>query len=404
MIHTFELSKEISKETFEQMIHNPQYGLRWDKSSFTTMQFADKGLTMVRLRKESDKSNKNFKHYMVYISVNTGAMHKGGDPHTSNNINTFTPDFAESIYKEIYEAIPCLEEYPEVRVAMQVEEEKLKTGQGIHYEKWKRLNKVWLEHNTFHVRRIDYTIDIFYYPHEFEKLLKSGYQIKHRDYCRINIYNKAQELQDKGLPFDPNTNYDFLRIEIQANKGKLESLLKKMEDGGIPICAESQCRELHYLTFPKVEEDVLKYYVDDITGTGAYVPKDVAMGVIDNSCFSEDKKEKLKNVIEQVDTHGGIAKLLQLVRNGTIVELGRPRTVEQYLRDIQALGINPVTLSDDMDAPEFTLKISDDGTVSTTKLLPNLLDIIKDYCKRTQEEHQNGVTLTEEDIKNILGD
>ena len=402
MIHTFELSNEISKETFEQMIHHPQYGLRWDKSSFTTMQFADKGLTMVRLRKETDKSNKNYKHYMVYISVNVGSMLKGGDPHTSNNINGFVP--SEVIYKEICEIIPCLDEYPEVRAAMKAEEEKWRAGQGIDAEKWIRLNDFWVEHNTFKANRIDFTIDIFFHPHEYEKLLKSGYQIKHRDYCRINIYNKAQELQDKGLPCNPNRNYDFLRIEIQANKGKLQSLLDKMKGGGIPLYIESQCRELDYFLFPEIEEDVLTFYVDDITGTGLYVPKNEALSIIDNSGFAEDKKEKLKNVIEQIDTHGGIAKLLELVKNGTIVELGRPRTVEQYLRDIQALGINPVTLSDDMDIPEVTLRRIGDGTVYTQKLLPNLLDLIKAYCKKTQEERLNGVDFTEEDIENILGD
>lgn len=50
-------------------------------------------------------------------------------------------------------------------------------------------------------------------------------------------------------------------------------------------------RELEYLISPEVKQDILIYYVNRLTGTGLYVTYDRAMKMIDESKYSNTKKE-----------------------------------------------------------------------------------------------------------------
>ena len=93
MVHTFELSKMISKDTFDTIIDSLKirnYGSCW-----LAAKYADKGLTLIRLykfkrkdikakvQKDSDLTH----HYMIALSINTANMFDGNDdPHFSNNI------------------------------------------------------------------------------------------------------------------------------------------------------------------------------------------------------------------------------------------------------------------------------------------------------------------------------
>lgn len=80
------------------------------------------------------------------------------------------------------------------------------------------------------------------------------------------------------------------------------------------------------------------------------------MNIIDNSGYTKNKKEHLKKVIEAVAKKHGIAKVLEQVENGKITDLRKLKTVKGYLKEIEKLGINPVTISARMneDSPELT--------------------------------------------------
>ena len=72
--------------------------------------------------------------------------------------------------------------------------------------------------------------------------------------------------------------------------------------------------------------------------------------------YTLNKKEHLKRVIEAVAKKHGIAKVLEQVDNGKITDLGKLKTVKGYLKEIEKLGINPVTISARMNVLKQTLK------------------------------------------------
>lgn len=96
---------------------------------------------------------------------------------------------------------------------------------------------------------------------------------------------------------------------------------------------------------PEIERYVLEYYVSKLTGKGIYVTYDRAMNIIDNSGYTKSKKVRLKKVIEAVAKKHGIAKVLEQIEKGMITDLGTLQTVKRYLKEIEKLGINPVTIS-----------------------------------------------------------
>jgi len=128
----------------------------------------------------------------------------------------------------------------------------------------------------------------------------------------INIYHKQTELEKRQLECDPDTDYNFLRIEVQVKKSKLNTLVSKFGLKG---------RELQYLVTPEIERYVLEYYVSKLTGKGIYVTYDRAMNIIDNSGYTKSKKVRLKKVIEAVAKKHGIAKVLEQIEKGIITDL-----------------------------------------------------------------------------------
>ena len=106
----------------------------------------------------------------------------------------------------------------------------------------------------------------------------------------------------------------------------------------------------------------------------------------------------MKKVIEEIRNCNGIAKILELVENGTITELGTAKTVRQHLRDIQALGINPVTVPSGINIPAFTAipvekDIADDeATPIKIHMFPNLLHLVESYCKEMKEQRWDDIT------------
>lgn len=208
----------------------------------------------------------------------------------------------------------------------------------------------------------------------------------------INIYHKQTELEKRQLECDPDTDYNFLRIEVQVKKSKLNTLVSKVGLKG---------RELQYLVTPEIERYVLEYYVSKLTGKGIYVTYDRAMNIIDNSGYTKSKKARLKKVIEAVVKKHGIAKVLEQVENGNITDLGTPQTVKRYLKEIEKLGINPVTISARMNVPKQTIKNQSGGKDISEKILFNLVDILSAYGDQMEDYQNHGVPITDEVLEQI---
>ena len=467
MVHTFELSKMLSRDTFNEIIHSLK--LRYYGNCWFTTAYADKGLAAIRLSKfkrtevrTEGQQDSGFTHYyMISLSINTANMFDGhSDPHIPLGILSFTPDFVRAIYRHIFELIPCLEVHPEWcfdESWKDIEDDDI-VNDGAWLNRRKRLNEQWLELNSFKAARIDFTYDLSLMPQQYLTLIDKGYSLRtgsfERNYyeddkpdilengiassaegpdipdvedflreisddgldasditiaknadntdlnyiyykgksLNINIYHKKTELEKRQLVCDPDTDYDFLRIEVQVKKAKLNTLVKKFGLIG---------RELQYLITPEIERYVLDYYVSKLTGKGIYVTYDHAMNIIDNSGYTKPKKEHLKKVVEAVAKKHGIAKVLEQVENGTITDLGTPKTVKKYLKEIESLGINPVTISARMDVPKKLLKNKDIGKDLSEKLLPSLVDIISAYGDQMEDYQKNGMPVTDKDLEEI---
>lgn len=431
MVHTFELSKMISKAMFEEI----QQQLSWDyykKGFFLTMKYAEYGFSAIRLYRFKDKKYKELQQIkniqdeeymymnMVAITINIGLMF-GKNGYHANDILSFTPDFVNAIYSKIYGFFPCLEQGEEYRTS--------------NY-------RLWHDINAFKLRRIDFAFDLKTYADQYMTLINRGYSVRGKTYERtyfdndtalleeqaddepnvadieecvsdingqyksdvdyiyykgkslnINVYNKAEQLKREQQPVDNIDDYDYIRVEVQVKKNKLNAIVSKFGLKG---------RELQYLATPQVEEYVLNSYVKALTGAGLYVTQQQAFQIIDDSDYSNRKKQRLKATVKAITDKHGIAKVLEQIESGKITDLGKLPTVKTYLREIQNMGINPVTISARMNVPKTqATAVTGDSVVGKLTALPNLLDVLKSYQEQLAEEQQQGVTLTNEDFEQI---
>ena len=93
MVHTFELSKRFSRDTFNEIIRSLK--LRYYRYYWFTTAYSDKGFAAIRLYKFKRKEVKtevqednDFTHYyIISLSINTANMFSGyQDPHININI------------------------------------------------------------------------------------------------------------------------------------------------------------------------------------------------------------------------------------------------------------------------------------------------------------------------------
>lgn len=468
MVHTFELSKEISKDIFDDirfLLH-----MRWYGGCFITTAFAGQGFQIIRLyeikremhKGEIQDDNVIMHLYMISLSINTAHMFGGnGDPHMPQSILSFTPGYVRAIYRKIFELIPFLEVHPEWCFDACWDEagqrDIVDDGEWLNHRK--ELDRKWMEANVFKARRIDFTFDLKYMNQQYLTLINRGYSLRKKVYERtyyedkdtqeksyddesdipdseeilqmmadeetgeidgeerpdsgycpdvnyiyyksdgvnINIYHKGTEIEKRKLASNPDADYDFLRIEVQVKKSKLNAIVSKfgLNKGGLGG------RGLEYLISPEIEHYILDYYVNKLTGTGFYVTYDRAMKMIDESRYTKTKKERMKKVIDAVAKKHGIAKVLEQVENGMITDLGKLSTVKQYLRDIHDIGINPVTLSARMGVSKQILKDQSGGEDLSEKVLPSLVDILSAYGDQTKDYQLNSMPITDEDLKEI---
>ncbi len=93
--------------------------------------------------------------------------------------------------------------------------------------------------------------------------------------------------------------------------------------------------------------------------------------------------------------------MLEQIEKGTITDLGTLQTVKRYLKEIEKLGINPVTISARMNVPKQTLKNQSGGKDLSEKILFNLVDILSAYGDQMEDYQKHAVVITDEE-KNQL--
>lgn len=459
MIHTFEVSRMVTKEVYEKVISTLKIRYYpWNDTGFhMTTDYSDQGFQMIRLYKFKDKiyekqmegqpkDDRYLYCYMIALSINPSVM-LGDDPYHSFDILSFGPAFVRGIYGKILSLIPCLEINRQLRVDAQRESRLMQSMDDEHCREWNRLREDWLEQNKFRARRIDFAFDIWDNPDLYLMLLDKGYSLRKGNFDRtyfddaatkeeihdnepdipdveevqdankpqtdyiyykgkslnINIYHKGREVEREGLGSN-SSDLNFVRIEVQVKKGKLNSILVKMKKGnlsGYEDYDEMPARDLQSLVIPEVGSYVLDHYVHALAGSGHYVKYGSAVDIIDGSDFGKLKKEKLKAVIREVDKCEGIAKLLELVENGAIKDFGKLSTVKTHLRDIHKLGINPVVLPDDVSVSNISIIDNDGNILFTGEGLYNPVYLIKSYGDKLKGEKRYGRDYTEGELDGV---
>ena len=93
--------------------------------------------------------------------------------------------------------------------------------------------------------------------------------------------------------------------------------------------------------------------------------------------------------------------MLEQIEKGTITDLGTLQTVKRYLKEIEKLGINPVTISARMTVPKQTIKNQSGGKDLSEKILFNLVDILSTYGDQMEDYQKHGVPITDEVLEQI---
>lgn len=450
MVHTLELSKEISEDTFELLVQSLKAS-KYNGYAWFTKAYAEQGISMICLHKFKPKRKNNQGkwvtletepyHYMIILGINTGVMF-GGDGYLSNNVLTFTSDFAYAIYDRIFEILPQLELYPEYRVK----------GYELYWNTGKKPSILddYYRLNSFKLRRIDYAFDISLSAEQYIQLMKWGKGINRKSFKRmnfdnseshnvveltdvtiddteeinddepdfddieelmqdfksdtryiyyksksvnINIYLKGEQLNKKGLIENYNPLYDFLRIEIQVKKNKLNYINQKHNVHG---------REFHTMPIPEYENEILGYYIKQLAGTGLYVTYDRAIQILEHCNIKPTKLKKMKRMLQLFTQYQSVRTVMDKVKAGEITELGSYSTVQSYVREIERIGINPVTISRNMKKSITPSEITVNGnTQHTDVILASLVSLFNSYNEYLQYTKEQGETLSQEDLEQI---
>ena len=147
----------------------------------------------------------------------------------------------------------------------------------------------------------------------------------------LNFYNKQGEVIDRGQ--DPKhiaDAKDILRIEVQCNRAKLNSLKQKYTTH----ITTTEVRQ--FITTDLAREVLLNYY-DQTIGSGDYYTLDEAKKIIEaQSDITDSKKLKLVGHIEKINKYKNLWEAKQAFGNNPLFNT--------YLKQIRELGINPVII------------------------------------------------------------
>ena len=205
----------------------------------------------------------------------------------------------------------------------------------------------YLDHWT--LNRIDYAVNINTpYVEEYIKLFQRGDKPRNFKelYCSkskirkqldgsfylfndsvvINFYNKENERLSQN--FNKDGAKDLLRLEIQCKKPKTNTLKEKNR---------FDSRHLEHYLSQEISYQQLEYYYNKTIGTGDYYKLSEAIRIVQESNYTSKTKEKLTEVLRAVSRYRSIWKAREESQYNS-------SCFNRYLKQIRALGINPVTI------------------------------------------------------------
>lgn len=224
-----------------------------------------------------------------------------------------------------------------------------------------------------HLSRVDFKVDVLMESQEmldeYLKLLDKHLHVfdRMKEYTHygtsvqlgdgskaFNFYDKQAEREDKGYQDDEYQR--ILRIEVQLKKGKINTL----EGQGLP-------RDLNYYWSKEAMEKVYFDYLEGYFYTGDYYKLNIAKEKVKASDYEQKDKKKLVKFLNSVNKYGLTFVIREYIgKNRTHRNVWSHSKAKEYIEQLSALGINPVTLNND----------------SQFDMLPNLLKQARTVCKR----------------------
>ncbi|EQB3102277.1 hypothetical protein ACYIU4_003689 [Clostridium botulinum] len=150
----------------------------------------------------------------------------------------------------------------------------------------------------------------------------------------INFYDKEKERKNNKEKYNVSdqdifNSKNILRIKVQLNKSKTDYLKYKYK---------FETKELHnYLTLEESREQILYYYKKCIK-QGDYYNLDKAKQLVDsNADLTTRTKNNLKSILDLINKCRSIYKAREKF-------IGTKETFNNHLKQLDKLGINPVTI------------------------------------------------------------
>lgn len=354
MIHTIELRAFMSQETYAQILQTKEHSFIKDHGYYSSRKYSYMGINKFELKKIKKPT---FTCYYANIIINLHLIinyepgmtqedetHYRNTPIPTNMINDMT---IFSIYQKIFDIFPMLN-----RCGFDLSYIDGLTG----IEKAERL----IEWNTanyyaFALAEIDYTYDIpIPFVETYNKLINLGRnpygnkRIAHthengedniyvKNYSvKLNFYDKERELNELFNDSDMASRFGVYRIEVGFFKSKLNAI--KYNGKAVDI----NDRVLFDFANIELSHDEVIKYVKKFTFSGNYYDYETACKIIDSTdSYTPLIKAKLKELLRLIKKHNGYESYISYA----VSQGKKERTIKDHIKKIEALGINPVTLS-----------------------------------------------------------
>lgn len=189
---------------------------------------------------------------------------------------------------------------------------------------------------------------------QYFELLQSGFEMHKREMVR-NIFKNNIIWQNKDTKIQVSLKND-LHIRISIDKGRIHSLIKKLEFKG-----RTAKELLSAKNVKKLESYVINDYLKAICGVGDYYILSKATSIIEKSEYIPTKKEHLVQFITEISEYNDIERFLNAVEQGMITATQKRKTAMDYIRCLNEIGVNPLTLKNN----------------SNMNMIPNILTLIK---------------------------
>lgn len=161
----------------------------------------------------------------------------------------------------------------------------------------------------------------------------------------VNFYDKFEQQKQRakeGKFADLVASRDILRFEVQCKNGKLNNMKSEGKVAG---------KNIENFVSPDLAKEIILHYFDWIIGTGTYLKLATAQRRVDeDKSLSKQSKRNLKYALELMAQARSISRARKQfikgisIKNTQIYIEGIQDTFNVYLAQLQALGLNPVTI------------------------------------------------------------